>query len=219
MSDKYLKRLNLLEKGISKANKRSKRSKHRSSYKNGQYHLDSSKKEDYYLSLEVDKHISKFKKDGKDAWDLKGKEGYFSAIANEIMKRGIKKGNPYLALKSAKLYEVLGRGSSTSVKRRLLKSVEKAVENATEEGKKRIEDGVEKYPSVTIPSYEIKDFLKKNKSSGIENKLKSIFIASFILGIALSGFNLTGAIIGTATKEYTGFLGAILFISGIVGLV
>ncbi len=138
---------------------------------------------------------------------FEGKEipkGRAVRVASELMKRGIEEKAPMYSLEGARLYHALGFGNRKSVKKRLLKGIK------TKPDKRYFE-----------AARELLEELKKEKIEvpNIENKvLASIFGISLGLGIIFAGYSLTGAVIGLSPKEYTGFLGALLFIAGIVGL-
>jgi hypothetical protein len=133
------------------------------------------------------------------------RKGYCLSLANEAMEYAVKTGHPGLAYKAALMYELFGRGSSPSTHRRLKKSLERC-------------DPPEAISKDLVIAF--KKFIKRNpeRKFGLEgNVLTSIFGVAIVVGILFGLNSFTGAAIGFNTAPST-FLGAILFLGGIVGL-
>ncbi len=131
--------------------------------------------------------------------------GQVLRLATDLMAEGCKDGNINIAILGFRLYDSLGLANRTSVKNRLVKAMEKAKNPSVEE----IDE------AKTLLDFS--EHMKKEKNS-IENKvLTSIFGIATAIGILFGINSLTGAAIGFSNAP-SGFLGAVLFIGGIVGL-
>ncbi len=107
-----------------------------------------------------------------------------------------------MALKGAKLYEFVGMGNRTSVKRRLFKALKK------DSSPKDINQAIEFY----------KRNPKQKKEKGLERIIKIISSGFLLSSIFFLSSTFTGNVIGNLTKTNSNLIGAILFILGIIGL-
>ena len=143
--------------------------------------------------------------DTKDFYDEKKiheSKGCYSALANRGFIYAKKNKDFGIAFKSAMLYEKIGQGNRTSVKRRLLNAL-KNQENISKGDVDRV-----------------RKFLKRNpiEKSNLGTKvLTSIFGIVTAVGILFGINSMTGAAIGFNSVP-SGFLGAVLFVGGIAGL-
>lgn len=120
-------------------------------------------------------------------------KGYFSINANPLM--------------GARIYKQLGLGGKPSVKRKLLKAIEKDVQSGYVDPNSQI-------------SNDIKEYLERNLTQkGIENKVVSILtVIGFTGALFFLSTNITGNVIGNLTNTTSNWLGGILFVLGIVGV-
>jgi len=134
--------------------------------------------------------------------------GQLSEYANQGMTYALKNSDISLAVNSALLYESMGLGNRTSVKKRLLKVLKNV----------KKEEGIVKIDYYNL----VKDFLIRNsendKSGSLEGKvLTSVFSAITIAGILFGANSFTDAVVGITGKSSL-TLGVGLFLAGILGL-
>ncbi len=126
------------------------------------------------------------------------------AVAEELLKTGVKENNPIVAHMGAILYDRMGYGNRNSVVRRLQKAYNTGIESG-----------------MKIPAKNeklITDFLEEHKGNNLTNKiLTSIFGIATFAGLAVGVNSFTGAVTGLSSSSF-GVLGVILFVLGISGL-
>jgi hypothetical protein len=125
--------------------------------------------------------------------------GEYLALASKLMSSN-SLGDVF---RGAQIYEKFGQGNRASVKRRLLKAVDKT--------------NIYFFPNDFVNS--IGDFFKRNPSKlNIESRvLPSVFGAITLAGILFGANGFTGAVVGITEKSSL-TLGVDLFLAGILGL-
>ncbi len=208
MVDSYLEKLHQLEEEHGKYKKTQEVKKRYEDFKSGYKRINQKD-----VSLSTIEHL-KFKKkgdkiltkEGNNPWqelDPHNKGAYLS-VASKLMSIH----SPLYALEGAKIYEGLGVGNRTSVKRRLLQAYQDQYPNENDNHIKK----------------EIEAYLKRNpesKQSGktLEHKFISVIAgASIIIALFFLSSNLTGNVVGNLAKSDSNIIGAILFVLGIIGL-
>jgi len=131
-----------------------------------------------------------------------GKIGYAMAIANKLMasKRSMES-----TMLGAKVYEKIGQGYRSGVKRRLLRKFEKLAKKEPEH----------------IPEYagQIREFLERNPTrepSKLEKTAIGISIISLLASLFFLSFNVTGEVISNFSSKNAGLTGVCLSIIGFI---
>jgi hypothetical protein len=156
---------------------------------------------EFELPDKAEYYITKWAKGEK----FKAEEiGKALAVAEELLKTGVKENNPLVAHIGAILYDRMGYGNRNSVVRRL----QKAYDNGMKAG-------------VKLPAKNeklITDFLAEHEGNNLASKLlTSVFGAFTIAGLLFGVNSVTGAVTGVSSNSF-GILGVALFLGGIFGL-
>lgn len=135
-----------------------------------------------------------------------------AALAYELMRDGVKRGDIKYSFLGAQLYEKIGKGRKAIP--RLLKTAEIGIKKGW----------LGRYQLELVYS-KIESFIKKNAgkrepSVGSLEKKFGIFVAFIIGGIALGlgSLTITGNAVSNLSQTTPGLLGIILFIAGLAGV-
>lgn len=215
--DKYLKRLDNIEKSLKEGEKTQEQEekiqeakKRYKEFKKG-YKTEPEYPGTAFFLTAADSYLNTLKRKGGKIYHIghihdevvgPKEKGEILNTASTLMSIGQKQGVKY-AIQGTKVYELLGVGNRASVKRRLLKAYEKN-------------------PN---PQYlkDVKAFLKRNpeekEGKGLEKKFIPV-IAGVLIIVSLFFLspNVTGNVIGNLTKNSSNIIGLILLIIGLIGL-
>ena len=168
---------------------------------------------------EIGRVVGAVKEGRVEGDDLVAAKALIMGLANEELNYAQRTGNLSGAVSATQLYDVIGRGDSVSVQRRLRKAIDKAEEVQWNPRLPKVmpystrRDVREQYKEV-IEKYIHKHPAKKSLES---TTTALISMVGLLLGLAFLTPNLTGNVVGNLSEASTNIIGVVLFLIGLTG--